>query len=326
MNKRFLYRLIPAIISAVVFYIFIQKIDAQHLAAWSQALSHAMTPVQKIALIIAVLLVMSHPLLESLKWQNLLSTLGSVSLRQSWSMVMRGMASTLLMPSRSGDFIGKLYGVPREHWTAGFALSGVGNMLQLSQTLLWGSVSLIWYLTHTSVIEQLHFGSSRPMLTGMVLLALLIFVIFRRYKNRIKKTQAYQTCLSAIQTVRSLPSSVLVKVTVLSALRYFIFITQYFLIFYALGADILWSQVLLAQSAIYLCLAILPHTMIMDIALRAPLSVMMYAVFGQSAAVVLLAAYSLYFLNILLPALIGIPFYKSKESRKPILQTNEKSN
>ncbi len=310
MKYRFLYKILPWVISSFVLYYLVQHIDSDVLMSLAESMQGSKTLMQKLALVLCVLLAAAHPILESYKWQTLLSTLRPTSLSEAWTMTMRGMSSALMMPNKAGDFIGKIYGMNRQESLKAFALSSVGNLFQLFQTLIWGGISML-YLASRGWLTKLQFDL--PTHTVLFVLAgmLVFYILAYTFRGFIKKSKAYTLVKQSLQSVQKLSPSICLEVFVISALRYLIFISQYYLIFLLLGTELTWTQVFLAQSAVYFSLAFLPHTMLMDIALRAPLSLYFYSVFGASSGEVLLAAYSIYFLNILLPALSGLPYYKS---------------
>ncbi len=322
MKYRFLYKILPWVISAYVLYYVVQHADSAMIYSLLQSLKGSKTLVQQMAFGACILLALSHPLLESYKWQLLLSTLRPTSLSQAWSMTMRGMSSALMMPNKTGDFIGKLYGMSRSQSLKAFALSGAGNLFQLLQTMLWGGISMA-VLASQGWLQKLELKlpvSTYLYALGGGFLVLLLAYIFRDF---IKKSKAYQLSRQSLKSIQNLSPSICLELFMVSALLYFLFISQYYLIFMALGSDLTWGQVFLAQSAVYFSLAFLPHTLLMDIALRAPLSLYFYTVYSASSGEVLLAAYSIYFLNILLPALIGLPYFKSTKAET---QTQKNEN
>ncbi len=305
------HKLLPILISAIVLYFCVRHVDAIMLEEMMSCISSTKTSYHRLALFIAFFLFIAHPVLEALKWQSLLGNIMTTSFQDAWRMTMRGMSSALMMPNKSGDFIGKLYAIPKSERAKAFVLSSVGNLLQLAQTLVWGLVAMIWYIVYApSVLKSIKLHSSQTLFL-LISILILSFVIFYIVKKYFSHTSWYKKGQEGLHAFRLLSSSQVLFVTLLSGLRYFIFISQYALIFYALGAELSWLQVFIAQSAIYFCLAFLPHTLLMDIALRAPLSLFFYAFFGVSEGHILLAAYSIYFLNILLPALSGLHFYRS---------------
>ncbi len=312
--KKLLFRYFPWLVSAVVLYFFVRKVDLHMLTQMRDLLLGQIESSQPLLLWVAVLLSITSVLVESLKWCQLLRTLTPTTYQDALSMTMRGMSSSLMMPSRTGDFIGKIYRLPAHQRTRAFGLSAIGNLMQMAHTSLWGALAIAWYVWHTDVLSSI----SIPWLWALVLPVVLgaVYIFRLPILRTVQDSAWFFSVQKNLIYLKQLPSKVWLESFLLSGVRYAIFITQYYLLFRGLGIDIAWYQVLIAQSAVYLTLSSIPHTMLVDIALRGPLSVVFYSVFGVSTATVMLAAYCLYFLNILLPALIGLPFLKSLKLRK----------
>ncbi len=305
---------LPFLVTVVVLYYAVQHVDKVLILKLQNNLTSSKTAWQRVAIFFSFAFFILHPFLESVKWKILLSRIREVTLKQSWAMCMRGMSSTLMMPNRSGDFIGKLYGLDKKERVQAFALSGVGNFFQLLQTLIWGTLSMLWLGYKTSALTQLDFNLQPSWLFGALPIFIVLVVIVYIKRDKIQSHRFYNSLQKGVDTIKSLPREILFQLFILSALRYFIFVSQYYLLFFALGSELHFTEVAIAQSAVYFTLSFVPHTMIMDIALRAPLSLFFYSVFGADHGQVLLAAYSIYFLNILLPALSGLPYYKSMKA------------
>ncbi len=307
--KFYIHKLIPLLISAGVIYYFYQEVELQSIWQIKEVLLGEVEGARPFLIWIAILLSMLSVFIESQKWKILMSTISSISYLDAFRMTMRGLSSSLLMPSRSGDFIGKIYLLPARLRGRAFGLSAVSNLMQLANTAIWGSVAMIWFLAKTEIADQIRLNTS--ILGAMAILIPALLMIFFLLRHRLRSSRAFRAILKMYVHLKTLPKTVWARTFIWSMFRYLIFITQYYLIFQAIGMDIAWYQVFIAQSAVYLLLSSIPHTMLIDIALRGPLSLIFYKIFGLPAAAILMTAYCLYFLNILLPALIGLPFLKS---------------
>ncbi len=265
-------------------------------------------------LFLAALMVLANVSLDARKWQLLLGSIRSTSFWSSLSMSMRGIATSLIAPNRTGDFIGRIqYLEKQERWPA-FFLSGLSSMLQLAATVLFGIIALVWFQREFDVFQYpvLHYW-------WLVPLAVLVLWFVRKPLLRIIGDSRYfPKWKDRLAVMGSVEKEMVAHAFLLSILRYLLFITQLYFIYLGLGLETSWSEVLMGQSAVYISLAFIPHSLLLDAAFRGPLSVYFFGFMGYASAEILIGAYLLYVLNILLPAFIGLFFFGPSFKMKKI--------
>ncbi len=261
-------------------------------------------------LILAVILVFVNVLMDAWKWKILLSKLRKTSIGQSLSMSFRGIATSLIAPNRTGDFIGRIQYLDKPiRWKA-FILSGISSLLQLLATILFGAFSLLWLQNKFDIFH----GPLTSYWWISLLVIALTFVFRKSLIRRIKQSKFYPILRERLQVLKEIKGNTLLGLFGISLLRYLIFISQLYLIYQGLGMDIPWNSVLVAQSAVYISLAFIPHSLLLDAAFRGPLAIYFFGLLGYGSAEVLIGAYILFVLNILFPAFIGMFFFKNNFS------------
>ena len=91
----------------------------------------------------------------------------------------------------------------------------------------------------------------------------------------------------------------------LSALRYLIFSFQYYMLLLAMQVDMPFLQAMIFISVIYLVLTAIPSIALADIGIRGSVALFFFGMVSDNTTGILLATLLLWFINIVLPALIG---------------------
>jgi hypothetical protein len=91
----------------------------------------------------------------------------------------------------------------------------------------------------------------------------------------------------------------------LSFLRYLVFLVQYYLMFslfdITLPFVIVWSVV----SVLFLVLAVIPTIALVEVGLRGEISLRLMGMFTTNSLGISLASVSIWFINLVLPAIVG---------------------
>ncbi len=264
---------------------------------------------------LALLLLPLNLYLEAKKWQILINKVSrNTSVKDAMGSMLVGFSLGLFTPARIGDYAGRsLYLDYRNKWEL-VALTFTDRMISLATYVLFGLLALSVFIWGDATIPGY--------LSYPVFYASVIIFLFISY-CLINPGSIYRTIVSTfrIERLRSVISFLsrlshrdVVDLLGLSIFRYLVFSTQFVVIVYSFGVDQSIFDLYLAASLVFLIKSIVPSVTLMELGIREGAAVFFFGAIGVSASVAFDAAFLLFALNIILPAMIGVPLiFKLKD-------------
>jgi hypothetical protein len=222
----FNYFLVPALMIWLCFNIYTEIIKQQNnTASWAQ-IKKAFYGPQTWKIIVAVLLMFVNWAIEALKWQNLIQPLQKMSFWNAYKATFAGASFAANTPNRMGEYFGRMIYIDEGKRLQSIPLTVTGSFSQLLITLSFGCIGLSFF---TLIVQQSIVAFSvngfwlKIFLTGSIVVTILgYFVYFKlnwiakafRYIPFIKKYAFF------FEKVDALHNALLVKILLLSALRY----------------------------------------------------------------------------------------------------------
>ncbi|MGZ8540764.1 MAG: hypothetical protein ACXWV6_08975, partial [Chitinophagaceae bacterium] len=109
-----------------------------------------------------------------------------------------------------------------------------------------------------------------------------------------------------IETLEDFNATLLLRLLSLSALRFIVFIIQYYLLFQLFDVHVSLWQSWWAVSVSFLIMAVIPTiALFTDLGLRGKVSLMLLGMFSSNILGIGLTAVSIWFINLIIPALAG---------------------
>lgn len=254
--------------------------------------------------VLAVLLMPFNWLLETAKWKVLLKK-SSTSFSCLAKGIFAGLTIGLVTPGRSGEFLGRMFFIEDGEKTKSFYLSTIGGLAQSAVTLVAGAV-------FASLMVKGAF--LQGLITGGAVVFLLLFFRFdwlNVFINRIPFLEKNQWVISNEELP---PLNLQMLVFGISALRYSAYLTQYVLLLWFFGVHENYFS-LFAHSSIYLAAqSVSPFMPLWDLSFRSGTALLIFDNISSNSFAVLCAVAAIWFLNLLLPALIGYVFIFRKEN------------
>jgi len=248
--------------------------------------------------------------LEARKWQVLLKSLERISFFTSFRAILSGVAFSINTPNRVGEYGGRIVYVQDGHRWKAVALTIIGSLSQLMVTLLFGLGGLLFLLRNPITgpvvaayavwIKALFYGS----FAVTVCLALLYFRLgwMLQWLERIPKTGRFMRYVAVIE---NLPVSFLLRVVVLSVIRYIVFVFQYILLLQLFDVGIDAWQAFWLISVLYVVLAVTPTITLAELGIRGQVSLVLFSMVSPNSLGIGMAATAIWVINLVLPALAG---------------------
>lgn len=264
--------------------------------------------------IVAIGLFPINYVLEVWKWWMLTrGLLGHRSITRLLKEVLSGAALAIITPNRVGAFVGRMVYFKPESQLTSVGLSIISSLSQLLVTVLFGMVSI--YFLGSQVVERL---SERFTITqldflligGCLLAALIIvFVTFRpvlKYFRNAISAERKLKWLKAFTAIRALDNYSLVYICFLSLMRLMVYSCQFLLFILFSGGEVNAWTGLLVIGIVYFLQSIVPLPSLFTLVLRGEVAIWLFNQYGVDETAVLLGSYLVWFINLGIPALIGL--------------------
>ena len=317
-TRRLLNGLLKLLLVGLIGWALYQQVLAgeDQRALWANFLRHFGGREHLYFLVAAVGLVPINWALETAKFRFLIRAFTTKGFWESYRIVLAGVAVSIFTPNRVGEYGGRVLLVEaRYNWKVVVATL-VGSLAQLLALLCGG-------LTGGSYFLSVYLLPDEPWLPyGLVglgaLVAGLLFLYFR-ISTTVRLTRSWpfpaglRRYLRHLIVLRHYRKRELLVTLGYGLLRYLTYCTQYYLLlrFYGIGID--YPTALAGAATIYLIHSGLPLPPVVGFLARGNIAILVWGIFTDQDLDILAASYSLFTLNLALPALIGAVF---------ILQTN----
>ena len=265
-----------------------------------------------IFLFLAIILVLANWGLETAKWHLLINQFEKLSYYNSLKAIFSGVTLSIITPNQIGDFAGRVIHLQTLNKIKGSLITIIGHTAQVIVTGIFGSYALLAFaakLDYDIYLKWKVIALVILIIHVLVVIAFLnIHLLYRLFQTNkwIKKYEQY------IQIFNAYTKSQLAKLLVLSMLRYIVFLTQYVLLLYFFGVHIGFLNAIIGVISIFCIQSIVPSFILLDIGLRGASALFIFGElsnYDKSIELgVLLSAYSLWIINMMIPALLGLYF------------------
>ena len=253
--------------------------------------------------------------IESRKWQVLLSHIIDIPFIRAFRSVVSGVAFTMITPNRMGEFVGRVFYVPDGKRIRAAALTLVGSASQLIVTLFGGALGLLvlrgYLINHTNQLQGLSIFWLNALFTGTAFILAIILLFYFRISWLMKiidKIPQFANYAYYIQPLEEVGTAELVKILLLSVMRYVVFVLQYWLIFKLFNVELLTWQLLSLVSVLFLILAVVPTIALAELGIRSKASIALFSIFSTNTLGILVATGAIWLINIIFPAIAGSLF------------------
>ncbi len=242
--------------------------------------------------------------MEALKWKVIMHKHESISTLQSWKSVLTGITLSIVTPNQIGDTVGKALYLESYSKLKGAVSTVIGGIAQTIPSLILGCIAGLYFVYTQWEISNFQFG-----LLAILTAAFIIALIY--YFLRIALLQQYfiHTKINPyIVAFSNYNSSELKQLLTLSTIRLIVFSSQYYLFLLFFGVYISPVQAFTSISLIFLAQSFLPSFILIEIGVRGVVALFFIGLYSTNIIGILQAAYSLWILNMMIPALVGLYF------------------
>ena len=295
------------IVGALGYAIYRQVFAREDAAALWDTFRARFTGVYLGWLFLAVLLVPVNWLLETIKWRRLVRGFVRFSLLKTYAAILAGLALGLFTPSRIGEYGGRAILVEAEHNWRSVVATFVGNLAQLIVLLVGGVLGSLWFFRTVYPLEPGAFWGLFVAAVGVILFLLLLYFRMEHALPLLKQRlpDRWTRWLTQLDQLRHYTPSELGVAFALSALRYGVFTGQYFLLLKFYGIPVDYPTAMAGVATIFLLHSGLPFPPVVELLARGEIALFVWGNFSDADLNILATTYTLFILNLAVPALLG---------------------
>ncbi len=239
---------------------------------------------------------------EILKWQYLVNAIKKISFKNALEQSLGGLTASLITPNRIGD-----YGAKAVYYTKAFRkkivlLNLVGNIAQMTITSIFGIIGLFIFINRYKI--EINYSNVTKIVVIILVLGLLI--IFGLKQNRFKiKGFSFRRILDFIETI---PTKTHLLNLVFSLSRYLIFSFQFYYLLTLFNVNISYLEAMVTITSMYFLASVIPAISIFDVVIKGSVAVFLFNYIEINAFSVLSVTTIMWFLNFVMPSVIGSYF------------------
>ena len=229
---------------------------------------------------------------EILKWQNLAQVVKPISIYEATKQVLAALTLGVFTPVGVGEYAGKALYFNKKDTKKIVFLNLICNGIQIVATGIFGILGMMllgyWLWSWVTISSTIGF---------------LLFAYFTK-KIKIKGNSIDDL----LDRINEIPKKIHRKNFVLGMCRYVVFSHQYYFLFLAFDVNLSYTTLMATITTVYFLASVIPSFQFLDFALKGSLAVYFFGILGVNEWVVVFVTTLMWFLNIVLPVIIGSYF------------------
>ena len=312
-TKQLLVVLIKLLIVGGAFYFIYNQLANNDKLDWQKfiVLFQKNQSIGGIAFIL--LLSVLNRFFEILKWQNLVAFIHKISLGEATKQVLGALTAGLFTPNGIGEYAGKALFFEKSNTKKVIFLNLICNGIQMILTVIFGFIGLLYFNA------QYHVITTKTAVLLLAVLLLLFLVLFLVKKITIKGYSIEKL----IHKINEIPKPIHQKNIFLGICRYLVFSHQYYFLFLAFDVDLPYLTMIATISSVYFLASSLPTFQFLDFAVKGSVAVYFFGILGVNEWIVIFISTLMWFLNVVVPVVIGSYFVLNFKTLSPTLSKVE---
>ena len=263
-------------------------------------------------LLLAILLLFANWGLETAKWHLLINQFEKISYRNSLKAVLSGVTLSIITPNQIGDFAGRVIHLQTLNKIKGSLITVIGHTAQVLVTAIFGMYALLAFTAKADFYVYMYWKQIAFAFFIIHAFAIIAYIRIDILYNILSRTKFFNKIEKYIIVFKSYSKTQLTKVLLFSIIRYTVFMVQYMLLLQFFGVHIGLVNSFIGVVAVFCIQSVVPSFILLDIGLRGAAAIFVFeelSNFDKSIELgVLLAAYSLWIINMMVPSLLGLVF------------------
>jgi len=299
------------LISAVLVIYLVNRISVTKLIEAFDSLNYLFFSV-------GVLLSILNIYSQYIRWRYILKIQNtSVSKLDVIKSLFTGYSAGIITPIRVGEYLGRKIPLKEFTVTEIITMTVLDKFSLLLNVVFWGGITSIFFLSFYYKVSYLIVSSLFVLFSFFFYLIFLLLFSKKFYlhiQERRKNIKVkFKVVHTIVQQIDKLESTSFLKLTLLALFNYIILVVQFAVLVLTFESNGGYFYFILCSVLMFFAKTLVPSVTFGEIGIRESASVYFLGIYGVSEAAAFNAALMLFFLNLLLPSLIGLYFIiKSK--------------
>ena len=290
--KQFSVFIVKLLIVLGAFYFIYDRLANDKSLDWEKFGQLVEEKATFISVFILLLFSFANRFFEILKWQNLVKVIKPISLGESSKQVLGALTAGIFTPNGLGEYAGKALFFSKNETKKVIFLNLICNGIQMILSVVFGTIGLF-------VLGYWKWS--------FAIIGLAIFLIFFSFFTKKIKIKGY-SIEKLIQKINEIPKAIHNKNIGLAICRYLVFSHQYYFLFVLFGVDLPYITLISSIAAVYFLASSLPSFQFLDFAVKGSVAIFFFGKLGVSDWIVVFISTLMWFLNVVLPVVIGSYF------------------
>lgn len=240
--------------------------------------------------------------IEALKWQYLVRINSVISFRVALIAVFSGIVAGLITPHGIGDYVGRILFLNPENRLQNIASVLFSRVSQLCITCITGIVATLYFYLVIEIDRRVLIAS---ILAVATLLGILLLWLYRSaILDKMKRIPIIKNIENWFEQLRIYSNQIFLTTLAFSTLRYFVFLMQFVILLRFFEVHLPIELLIVGAVFTFFVKSIVPT--FFDLGVRELAAIFFFSAYHISEEKVLAASISLWFINLLIPSIIGL--------------------
>ncbi len=242
---------------------------------------------------------------ETIKWKFLIDKIHFISWLDALEGILFGITFSMFTPSRVGEFGGRVFALNSDRIQA-IVSTILGSATQLVANISLGVIGFLSYLLIFEKFEK--YTLSIVFFLALFLVLLLHICLFNLdiIATKFPKVKQLENIRKYIDIISLYSNIDLLKIELLSVVRYIIYNVQFILLMYYFNIEISILYAVIISMTIFLFQTINPlNIALIDFGFRGNVALFFLMPFTDNSLNILAATIFLWFVNLIIPAIFG---------------------
>ena len=252
-----------------------------------------------------IVLMLLNWFLEALKWRQMIRKIEYISIIRAMEAVFSGVSISIFTPNRVGEFAGRIFHLGRADKLQATLVTIIENFSQLLVTLIFGSVAIVIYFSKYTEMTAPFVFLIAAVLFVCCLIATLAFFNIRILEGWFSKSKFSLRWKEFSHVLTQYTKTELASVIFKAILRYLIFSIQLLWLIRIFGGVLPAKSAMLMTMCTFFVMTVVPTFTLTELGIRGAIASHFFSYLTPDLLPVLIAVFSLWIINLALPALIG---------------------
>ncbi|ABG59447.1 hypothetical protein CHU_2184 [Cytophaga hutchinsonii ATCC 33406] len=239
---------------------------------------------------------------EAIKWKRLVKSITVIPFSTSLMAVYSGIVAGIITPHGIGDYVGRVLFIHSEKRFESIGSVLFSRVAQLCITCITGVAAVIYF--YFFIEEDAHM----LLALAVACVTLVLICVAWNYRawllDKMKHVPLLKNIEKWFEQLRMYNNLLFAETLGLSAFRYLIFLSQFVCLLMYFGVDLPIEILITGSVFTFFVKSVIPS--FLDIGVRELAAVFFFSAYHIADEKVLLASLSLWFFNLLIPAVIGL--------------------